>query len=728
MRSRRPAIILGAIVALLTFVIYLPSLRNGFVIWDDEITVLGNRHLRTLDWNMIRWALTDVSFSLWQPAAWISHAVDYALWGLNPLGHHLSSMLLHGLNTLLVVVVAVEVLDAAKGAGPHPAGEGARSSFGDREMLLAAGVTGFLFGLHPLHVESVEWITGRTDLVSAPFFLLSLAAYVRFIRDLDQRNGTPRLADALRNRYYLWSFVLFLLSLSAKPAVVVMPAVLLLLDWYPLGRLHERKNVRVALADKAPFLLAGLAVTVATIAAHASFGGLMPIGQASFGARLLVAGKAVAMYLAKTVFPVHLIPYYPLPGTVSLLSVEFGVPSLVVVAISAACIVLAARRPAFLVAWLFFLLLLLPVLGLIQGRSTYMADRYSYLPHLGPFLLIGIGAAVLWSRAAVKAAGRSALIAAAGAASVALIMLTVNQIGVWKDTIHLWSAVIGQEPERAPIAYNNRGLAFLTDGQFDRAIEDCSRAIALDPGYYLAYYNRGKAYAGKKQFDRALNDYARAVELKPQYADTYIARGQAFSLLGQFDRALADYTAALSLDPELFDARAGRGMVYLETGRFDQALADFDGAIALNPDYAAAYLYRGMLFRQLGKYDLAIEEYTRAIALSPGDAEPYNNRGVAYKHLGQLDMAIADYSQAINRNPGFALAYCNRGVAYGMLGHDAEALQDFDRAIAIAPEWSRAYRDRGDLFRRQGNTPRARKEYARACSLGDTAACTAARQ
>ncbi|HWR72874.1 MAG TPA: tetratricopeptide repeat protein, partial [Nitrospirota bacterium] len=489
MKRSHQQLSLAVVVSLITFVQYLPVLRNGFVLWDDDRYVYNNIHIRSLDLAFLKWAFTDISEHFWQPLAWFYHALDHALWGLDPLGHHLTSMLLHSVNAFLVVLLAVRLLEAAGRAGGSPV-------TGDRSVLIAAGSTGLLFGMHPLQVETVAWVTAKHDLLFTFFFLLSVLSYLAFSagREIETIKSGPKAA--FFHKQYLLSFGLFVLSLASKPSAVVLPAVLLLLDWHPLRRVRSGKDFLFSLIEKLPYLIPGLIVSIGTVFAHQARGGMASLESVPFVTRLLVSAKALLLYLWKMVYPFHLSPYYPYPKDATSWSLEYASAVMLLFVITAACVLVAKKRPAALAVWLFFLLTLLPVLGIFKVRDVFMADRYMYLSGLGLFLPVGVLITRGWARIGSAERLREIVKPATVILMVTLFLmlafLTVKQVAVWKDGITLWSRVIEAEPVRAPSAYVSRGWAFKEAGQTDRALEDFDRAIALDTAPpYLAYNNRG---------------------------------------------------------------------------------------------------------------------------------------------------------------------------------------------------------------------------------------------
>lgn len=764
MNSRRAPFYLSLLAALITLLVYIPALRNDFVAWDDDVNVYANPHIRSLDPSFLKWAFSDITISYWQPLTWISHALDYAVWGLNPTGHHLTNIILHSLNTFLVVLLIIRLLEEA----PLP----------DRRfILIAAGVAGLLFGIHPLHVESVAWVTERKDLLCTMFFLLSCVAYTKYAQAVrisasdretaysGAKSNAGRGLQAFRRKPYLLSLAFFTLALASKPMAVTLPVVLLLLDWYPLGRIRSPKNAIAPLVEKIPFLALGFIASIGAVA-HKTPAEVISLAELTITGRILMAAKALIFYLYKMVLPFGLSPYYPDPETVSARSFEYPAAVILVCGITAACIILARKHRMFLAVWGYYIVTLLPVLGIVKTKAVTIADRFTYLPGLGPFLLAGLGAAWLWQRVeSLKQFGRAMKwLAPAMALAICILLthITLRQTAIWKDSITFWSYVIGKEPLRAPVAYNNRGTAFKDKGQLDRAIEDFTKLIAIDKKSPGAYNNRGIVFREAGQLARALDDHTTAIALKPghpdsynarglvykelgrtdlaiedfntavrlapDYADAYTSRGWTYKEMGQIGRAMEDYNTAIALDPMRYVAFNNRGMLYQETGRPDLAIEDFTRAVKLNPSFAEGYVNRGLAFEQAGQIDRAIEDYTLAIKANPSFANAYNNRGLLFERTGMLDRALGDLNTAISLNPAGAEAYNNRGLVYEDMGRFELAADDYSSAIRLRPDDPVAYNNRGIVFGKMGDMIRAKKDYQRACDFGSHTACESARK
>jgi hypothetical protein len=514
MEKKRPSIYLPAVlVAFSSFAVYLNALHNGFLNWDDGTYVTGNIFLRSIDAAFFKWAFFGSHASNWHPLTWLSHAADYRLWGLNPRGHHLTSIILHAFNAFLVTVLTGRLMEVAESRAEPPR---------HKSHLLAATVTGLLFGLHPLHVESVAWVAERKDLLCALFFLLSILAYLDFARA--KGGGKSGEVPALTGKWwYGAALAFFLLALLSKPMAVSLPLVLLILDWYPLDRIVSARTLRSALLEKLPFICLSLGSSLITYLAQKGGGALAPMASVPLSMRLPVAIKSLAVYLGKVIMPINLVPFYPYPKHGASIWLPFAASAVVVAAITTACVVAARKQQVWLAAWSCYVVTLIPVLGIIQVGNQAMADRYTYLPGIGPMIIAGLG--VAWGYAKLQGMERRSRGAAvAGGCAIVLVMVSLavatwKQSALWHDSIRLWSYVIDrnygdeQNTVNFSFVYNNRGVAYHAQHELDKAIADYSRAIELDPGDYSYYLNRATAYAEKKLYDEALADNRKSFEI-----------------------------------------------------------------------------------------------------------------------------------------------------------------------------------------------------------------------
>jgi len=646
-RDGRMRFALAAVIAFLAFAVFLPSMQNGFVDWDDDLYVYNNPWLRAKGPAFITWAWTNLISGSWFPLTWMSYALDHSVWGADPAGYHLTNSILHGANTFLVVWLVFLLFEAAKANGALSPASAAR---GSRDMLVAGGIAGILFGLHPLRVESVAWIAERKDVLCAFFFLLGLTAYLAYARTREHAPAADAGAAFPVNARYVLTLVLFMLAIASKPMAVTFPVVLLILDWYPLNRITSRRRLVPVLAEKIPFVALSLAVSLVTIKAQSSAGYLLYRQAVPLTDRLLVAAEALVLYLRNLIVPTGLMPLYPYPSHITLLSLRYLFATAFVCGAFAIAVLLAKKQKIWLAAGGYYLVTLLPVLGFIQAGEQSMADRYTYLPCLGPVIAAGTIAARGWVWADSLRRWRSfVMYAACGAAlagTLVLALLTMKQIGIWHDSVTLWDHVIRHEPDRLYIAYNNRGVGYKDRGMYDRAIADYTKAIELNPRDARPYVNRAIAYAETNQPGRAIPDFDAVISREPDNADAYAGRGLALAQAGRFDEAIEDCSIALLLRPGHADAYLNRGVAYERDGRLVQALDDYGRAAALNPYDHLAYVNRGNILGTMGRYPEAIDDYTKALDLKPDLAKTYLDRGGLYLKTGSAGRAAADFQQA----------------------------------------------------------------------------------
>ena len=527
----------AASVSLFTFLIYLASLKNGFVNWDDTQYLLENAHIQSIDSSFLRWAFFDFYADNWHPLTWLSHALDYAMWGWNPLGHHLTSNILHTINTFLVILLVVRLT--------------AIVVHDSRFTLIAAGTTGVLFGLHPIHVESVAWVAERKDLLCALFYLLTIIMYLKYASVAPGRH--PRWK---KGTWYFLALCSFIFGLMSKPMAVSLPIVLLILDWYPLGRSWPHRKLRVVFVEMLPFMILSLASMMLTIMAQESGRAIQSVYDYPLLSRVFVADGSLFAYLGEMIFPVDLIPFYPYPEDISFSSFTYVSVIALPILITVACVVISRKQKWLTPVWGYYCVTLIPVLGIIQVGGQSMADRYTYLPSLGPFLIAGIGVAWAFQRINANKNKFAILFKVAAASVIAVTMLsmtylTLKQIQIWRNSIDLWSYEIEKQPGKVRRAYMNRSDAYCEVGLYDKAIADYDTAVALWPFDADVYYGRGLVFSKTRQYDKAIFNFDTALRLIQDGAESYfgrelvfLARGVARLDSGQLGLATNDFKEA----------------------------------------------------------------------------------------------------------------------------------------------------------------------------------------
>jgi tetratricopeptide (TPR) repeat protein len=651
-------------VALITTLVYLPALKNGFVNWDDPAYVYENQYIRSIDFEFFKWMFTTFHASNWHPLTWLSHTIDYAIWGLNPTGHHLTSIILHGLNTFLVVILIIRLVNYANlpltpdNPPTPPLVKGGKGGFekrglrgitqkGDHTSIIAGVVTGLLFGLHPLHVESVAWVSERKDVLYAFFFLLSILSYLKYT-SLQKQGLSGHSSPVTRHRWYFLCLIFFILSLMSKPMAVTLPVVLLILDIYPLRRLNlksasynpplptdnppappflkggkggfekgGRGGIKV-LIEKIPFLGLSLASSVVTIIAQQSGEAMATLEQYPLWVRICVAIRALGFYLFKMLWPTDLCPLYPYPPKISFLTIEYMGAFILVVCITAFCIWSWKRQKVFLAIWAYYLVTLLPVLGIIQVGTHAAADRYMYLPSLGHVLLIGLGVSWLWVKAKIRHnksflfLKKISIIIVAAFVTVHLSILTVKQIKIWRDSLTLWNTEIKRFPNGSPLIYINRGNAYTDLRWYHYAIEDYRTAIKLNPDNPKAYYNMGLAYDEKGSINEASYYYQQALKLKPDYPQALSNLGIIYGKTGRFEEATELFKKALNIAPDDTITLFNLGLAYEELAKGYELQAMSHEQLAKSTEQSAKS-------RELTAK--AIETYQKVLKLEPDNTQ-----------------------------------------------------------------------------------------------------------
>ena len=570
------------VLAAITFAVFGQTLRHEFIDFDDGDYVSDNPMVaRGLTSEGMVWAFTHFHSANWHPLTWLSHMLDCQLYGLNPAGHHLTNVLLHTATVIALFLVLRQMTGALW-----------RSAF------VAA-----VFAIHPLRVESVAWVAERKDVLSGLFFMLTIGAYVRYAR----RPWSPA-------RYGL-VLLLFALGLLSKPMLVTLPLVLLLLDYWPLQRVEPRKLSGLVL-EKLPLLALSAAACVTTLLAQTT----AMIRSIPLPMRIGNALAASTVYLGQMVYPAGLAVFYPFPRN-GAPAWDVALAGTLLAGFSALAFRQRRKQPWLLMGWLWYLVILLPVVGIIQVGQQAHADRYTYLPQ------IGIYVALTWLAAQWAAkwhAGRMTM------GSLMTIVLGVFMICGWKQTTYwknretLWTHTLGCTTSNYP-ANCNLGNFFLQKGRADEAISHYQQALHINPTFAEAHYNLGVALGRKGRVEEAIAQYQKALEIQPGHAQARYNLGNSFSRLGRLDEAIAQYQKALQIKPDDAEALVNLGNSFFQLGRMDQAIAQYQKALQIKPDDAEAQKNLGTVFLKKGSMGGAIAHYQKALQIRPIDPEIQNN-------------------------------------------------------------------------------------------------------
>ncbi|QYM80324.1 tetratricopeptide repeat protein [Horticoccus luteus] len=639
-----------AVLLIGTLLLFARAWRHDFVNYDDPDYVTKNVHVQAgLTAESVRWAFATSDVSYWHPLTWLSHMADWQLYGDHPHGHHATSILIHAINAVLVFLVFRRLTGAT----------------------WASALCAAVFAWHPLRAESVAWVAERKDVLSGFFALATLWAYAVFAQ---------RRRDAAAGAWWFYgaALALFAGGLMSKPMLVTLPAVLLILDWWPLARVTKKRWVAL-LAEKVPFGVLSLAVSAITIHAQRAVGTLSEVLPP--GARLANAVVAVARYVGKFFWPFDLAVLYPHPGFWPAGRVALAV--LFFVAVTGIALWQMRRRPWVLAGWLFFLVSLLPASGVVQVGIQSMADRYTYLT------MIGIAVAVIWTvREWVTSRG-----AAVTLATVVLVMLaarTWNQLAVWRDSLALFDHTLKVAPAGNYLAYNNRGLALFAAGRVDEALSDYRESLAINPTWMEANNNLGYTLAQTGHPAEAIPYYRKALAAKPDQPEVQNNLANALSDVGQLDEAVRLYEAVLARQPDHVNALNGLGVTLAMQGHLPEAVAKFEAALRVDPNSGSAHSNLGNAFAILGRRDEAIASYQRALAVRPDDAPTLNTLANVLEAAGRWPEAVATYRRAIAFAAVNPTAHANLGHALAQLGQRDEAIAELRIALQQKPDDAQA--------------------------------------
>ncbi|MBU0673280.1 MAG: tetratricopeptide repeat protein [Proteobacteria bacterium] len=612
MKCLGPEFLIGLGLTVAVLLVYSQVRNFGFTTFDDD---------RYIDHVMVRqglslvgfeWALTTMVNGAWMPLTWLSHMLDTQLFGSWAGGHHLTNVLFHLANTFLLFVV-LRRLTGALG----------------RSALVAA-----LFALHPLHVESVAWIAERRDVQSAFWSFLAMLAYTGWTR-----NGGVR-------RWGLTA-VFFIAALAAKPMAVTLPVVFLLLDAWPLSRAGTEEGLLTSrggkvfvkrLLEKIPFLAISLIISVTTILAEDKQGAVGSLAVYPLLFRVKIALLAYCRYLGLTLWPTSLLPHYPYPASISTVAVVGAFLFLVIVTVW--CLASLKKRPYLAVGWFWYLITMLPVIGLIQQGSDFaLADRYTYFPLIGIFIIMVWGGAEIVNRIRLNKAELSSSPARTKlmplwyknilwAGSLVLLAIlaagSYRQASYWRDTQTLFSHALALDPTNR-VALSQLGVFHRRQGQMKESLVYLEKARRLYPADYEARVNLGQLYKQLEQFDAALAEFKAALEIRPDNPDVLLSLGEVLARKGDLSPAIQVLTRGVELYPGNLDLRYNLAIVRLQQGALKQAELDFKAIIRDAPDYVYAHNSLGLVYLAMGKNQAALEAFREAVRVDARFADAQAN-------------------------------------------------------------------------------------------------------
>lgn len=587
MRKNQTVIVI-LVLAVLTFAAYWRILGNGFIKYDDDDYVYANTHIQQgITPQSLKWAFNVGYACNWHPITWMSHMVDYSVFGAKPMGHHLISLLLHILNAVLLLLVLRRLTGS----------------------LWKSAFVAALFALHPLHVESVAWAAERKDVLSATFWFLTMGAYALYA----EKPGLKR---------YLPVVGLYALGLMAKPMLVTLPLVLLLLDYWPLRRFKKEKrgksNALSLVVEKLPLLVLAAGSSVLTMTAQIRGQATSDLAVLTMGMRISNALVSYAAYIEKMLWPTRLAIFYPHPkDSLSVLSIVGSV--ILLIGLSVVVFRAARKRPYLGFGWLWYLVTLAPVIGVLQVGLQSMADRYTYIPLIGLFVIVSWGAADLFDRLP-----RLKALTPISACLIIVILAAATwvQVGYWHDSVSMFE-----------------------------------RAIDVTDGNFLAHLNLGWVLARQGKIDEAIEHSQAAVDIRPDWDMAYYNLGSQLAKRGDTEEAIDAYKEALRLNPDLTAAKVNLAGELAKAGRAQEALSLGGEGSTTSPGGAELHYNMGCVLEQQGKYAEAMKEYQEAVRLKPDFGQARNNLAVAYFFAGNYDKAWEEvylarkYQTAVH--PGF---------------------------------------------------------------------------
>ncbi|MDP2984687.1 MAG: tetratricopeptide repeat protein [Candidatus Latescibacter sp.] len=661
-----------------TLVVYGQVHNYYFINIDDDTYVYENVNVKSgLNPQSIINSFTSTHGScLWIPVTWLSLIVDYELFGLNPGGYHLTNVLFHIINTLLLFAFFRKTT-----------GNTWRSAF------VAA-----LFALHPLHVESVAWITERKDVLSIFFMMMALYMYSKYVE-------RPSL------RKYVPVIVLFSLGIMAKPMIITFPVLLLLLDFWPFGRfngggkvtLKNSKFMKVAkvtinriFIEKIPFFMISAIVFIVTLVVAKGGNALISLDSLSLPQRLQEAVLSYALYIGKMIVPRHLAFFYPYRSEAVPLW-EVSCAGLLLMGITVLVIRLSRRFPWYPFGWFWYLVSLLPVIGIFQAGEQSMADRFTYMPLIGLFVM-GV-----WGVSdSIHNWGQKKLILSMLMMVIIFIYGTITWVQVkhWKDTYSLLSHALTVTSKNY-LAHQYIGYYYARHGKIEDAFTHFNEALKIDPSFARIHNDLGALLTRIGKYDEALAHFREALRLDPNYAEVHDNIGILYAGQGKTNEALMHYNEALKLKPNNDKVLNHIGILWYNFGNNDKALGYYNEALRLNPNYAEAHDNIGILYDSQGKTNEALMHYNKALKLDPNNDKVLKDIGILWYNIGNIDKALMYYNEALKLNPGNADTHKSIGIILYKEGKNNEAFSHFSEALQINPNIAEAYFYMGNILVQQ---------------------------
>jgi len=652
-------ILICAALALITLIAYEPMRLNGFVTYDDDKYITDNPNVTNgLTQQSVLWAFSESHFHMWHPLTSLSHMLDCELFGLNPVGHHLTSLLFHIANSLLLFLLLRRLTGTVW-----------RSAF------VAA-----VFALHPLAVESVAWASERKSVLSTFFWMLTIAFYIWYA----ERPSIGR---------YLLLVLTFCCALMSKPMVVTLPFVLLLLDYWPLGRFRwvhkgrqKKPNYKICptwqlLVEKIPLLGLAAILCVFTFFIQQS-GSVMDFSdQLPLYTRLSNAVVSYVSYIVKMVYPLGLACLYPHPLD-SLESWKIILSLVILVGISLYMIRSVQRRRWFVTGWLWYLGTLVPVIGIIQAGEQGMADRYTYLPLIGIFIIVAWGAGEVIDKLRLRKVGPAILV---GIILAALLICTRMQIRHWRDNMSLCRHAL-KVTENNFTMHNNYGIDLVDEGRIDEGIAHFHEALRINPQYLNARCSLGRAFFKQGKFHKAIAYFDEVLRVRDNWPEVYYLLGLSYVGQKKYDLAIKNYNEAIRIKPDYISAINYLGLALKEQGKINEAIEKWGKVLQLEPNHPNVNYNMALALTSIGKYDDAVFHFKAALRSKSDWPDAYYNLGAVYYRQGKLELAVEQSLKALQLRPDYLTARINMAETLLQLGRIRQAVEQYYKILQFTPD------------------------------------------
>lgn len=654
----RKAVLATAMLLLVvaTVASYWPIWKNDFINFDDNEYITENPYVKAgLTRAGITWAFTNTSSANWFPLTWLSHMLDCEFYGLNPRWHHFTNLLFHLVNTLVLLLLFWRMT----------------------KTIWPSGLVAALFAIHPLHVESVAWAAERKDVLSTFFWMTALLAYTVFT----EHPGWKR---------YILVLVLFVLGLMSKSMVITLPFVLLLLDYWPLRRWRgmswRDKTAWFIVAEKAPLLCISAVFSILTFLWQRGGGAMEFSFRFDLKSRIVNALISYTTYIGQTFWPTNLSLFYPRPEGITGLRIA-GLSTLLI-GITTVAIWMHRRRPFLIIGWLWYIGTLVPVIGLVQIGMQSRADRYTYIPLIGLFVMI------VWTLREVALRGRLhkiILSTATGLAVLSLGVCTWFQVGHWKSSVTVFSHAVAVT-QRNATAYFNLGNAYHNEGKIDEAITCYLEALKIQPLYHDCNYNLGNILASQGKYNEAIIHFKQALRTHSNFPEAHNNLGLLLQRQGKTNEAKSHFEEAFRINPNHFYAHNNLSLLLAEQGKLEEAIEHAKISLRINPNFSDAHVNLGELLSKQEKYDEALRHYAYAAQINPNNGYAFYSWGLLLWKQGRLDEALLKYRYLLKLFPGDVESRCNIASILSAQGKEAEAIAEYQKVLEIKPNHTRAKR------------------------------------